>query len=214
MKTSESIDLDDVATVVSHLLKRSEERDFTLICEFGPIKIGVLHIKDQYFEYFKKTNLVDLEGSIVFYTPVCGRVFERCLVWPLMCENMYMLHNEMISCEARGVRLYEQVVNLDTRVDTTEKDGHLFVQKITFARAYHTDKRSFFKGTIRSVSASYDLVKYEGWYRDETMYCERLSKTQRQDPMWLVRHQDEVKFVGPLEIPRYCTTGNGGVLEE
>jgi len=216
LKTSESIDLEDVSTAMSHLLKRSEERDFTLINEFGPVKIGVLRLKDQYFEYFKKTDLVGLEGSIVFYTRACGRVFERCLIWPLMSESMYMLDEEMISCEAGRAPFYEQKVVLGKKSEQREYHGHPFEQEITFARVYRTDKRCLFGRAIRSVSAQYDLVIHEGRYKDETMYCDRLSKTQKEDPMWLVRHQDEVKFAGYIHIPPYRTkaVGAGGVIEE
>lgn len=220
LQTSKSIDRDDFLRLVNHTRKMDEgvlDHDFSLIEEFGPIEICRMRISDCYFEYFKKKNFMDFDDSIVFYTEASLPTCERIMVWPLLSKNIYLLQKGMLRFED-GLPFYEQTVELGSKSQVIKcaaiDGGEIpYVEKISFSRVYRTGKRRFWSGTVDEVLVSNDLVLYEGWKQSDPS-GRRLIKRQYEEPMWLVRHQDEVNFVGPVEF-LYChTTGNGGVLEE
>ena len=220
LQTSRSISRDDFVRLINQTKKMDEnmiDHDFSLIEGFGPIKICRMRISDRYFAYFKKNRFLDFDGSIVFCTEASMPTYEKIMVWPLLSENIYLLQKGMLRFED-GLPFYEQTVDLgskskDIKCTYVNHDETPYVEKISFSRVYRTGKRRFWSGAVEEVFVSNDLVLYEGWKQSDPS-GRWLIKRQAEEPMWLVRHQDEVNFVGPVEFSRCQATGNGGVLEE
>lgn len=205
LQTSGSISLEDFVCVFNDTMKKGEDelaRDFSLITEFGPVRIGKMHISDHYFEYFKKAGFIGFDDSIVFYTEVYQPTCERIMFWPLLSENIYLLDNGMLRFED-SLPFYEQTIELESKskvIKCAATDGAEipYVEKVSFSRVYHTGKRKFWSRAIRDVRVVNDVVLYEGWKQSDPKEC-WVIKRQEEEPMWLVRHQDEVEF---LEEPR------------
>lgn len=205
LKTSGVLDLQDVSRLFCHVLDRRDDHDFSLVKEFGPLRIGVLRISDNYVEYFKETNFARFEDSIVFYAPAMLPASDRCLIWPLMSEYLYMVRPEMVDCEPDFSSFFASTVELDCKTDETSRDGKAYVQSMSFLREYHTGKRKFFTRAIKNVFAVCDIIMYEGWYRDNP--SERyLLKRRVEAPMWFVRHKDEAGFIKVEELSQGTST--------
>ena len=196
LKTSQCITIDDFSNLVKSIIKEKKSHDFSLIEEFGPVKIGILRFNNHYFECFKETGLFPYEGSIIFYAEAFLPTCKECLVWPLLSDCIYMLNPQTAVCQGTLASFYEQTVELDQKTMVFERNHKHYVQKISFSRVYKTSRRKFWMFAIKKVKVVSDLVIQTGWYSENPSEVFIL-KRQPEAPMWLIRHQDEVEFCNP-----------------
>ena len=203
LKTSQRITVGDFSNLIKSMIDQKKYNEFSGICEFGPVEIGILQFSNRYFECFKRTELFPYEGSIIFYAEANLVNYKRRIVWPLLSDFIYTVNPQICVCASKFKLPYKQTVELDSKTRTINLKGAPLTQKISFSRVYQFGKRILWTFATDSVIAISDLVIHEKQYRysdSKRLPVEYYStKTLIQEPLWLIRHQEDDKFLDPEE---------------
>lgn len=216
LKTAAILKCADVCDIVRRTLSYSKEENLCEAEKIGAMQISTLEIYC-YLEYFKQTKLLEYNGLLVFHATVVLKDGSlNHVIWPLGDKELFVVTCEALSFNGIS-RDFEEKLFIGDKAEEVIDWGKPYVKRTSLYRVYVPKRRKFFSGKYKSIKVLRDEILYQGWYKDNPKnLC--IYKTERKDPMWLERHQDEVKFLSNVMlssgIPVVMSPSCGGFIDD